>query len=96
MAIQHKLVLGTIFLGTPFILWAALYLISRYSAVNMQRLVPWIRALRRLTSWTTLVLFVLAAAGFPLIYACSSLAFSSVVILIDCWAIERFAPVKLT
>jgi uncharacterized membrane protein len=94
MAIQHKLVLATTFLGPPFILWAALYLIARYSAVNMRRLVPWIRALRRLTSWTTLALLLLVAAGFPLIYACSSLGFSGVVILIDCWAFERFAPVN--
>ena len=94
MTVQHKLVLATISIGSAFSLWAALYLIARYSAVDMRRIVPWIRVLRRLTSWTTLALLLLVVAGFPSVYAYMLGAFSSVVILIDCWAFERFASVN--
>ena len=96
MTIKHKLVLTAISGGAPLILWAALSLIAGYSAVDMRRLLPWIRILRRVTSWTTLALFLLGVAGFPLAYAEMSLLFSSVVILIDLWAFKRFAPLKST
>jgi hypothetical protein len=44
IAMQHKLVLATISLGSAFILWAALYLIARYSAVNLRWIVDIPRA----------------------------------------------------
>ncbi len=47
-------------IGSVFTLWSALYLIARYSAINTRRLVPWIRVLRHLTSWTTLALFLMS------------------------------------
>jgi uncharacterized membrane protein len=94
MTVQHKLVLIAISIGPPLVLWAVLYLIARYSTTTMRKLRPWVRVLRRLTSWTTLALFLLVAAGFPLSYAEMSLGFSSVVLLVDCWAFERFGSVK--
>jgi uncharacterized membrane protein len=96
MTIQHKIVWATVSIGSAFILWLALYLVSRYSATNMRRIVPWIRTVRRLASWTTLALLLLIVAGFPSFYAYIFGGFSSVLILIDCWAFDRFAPIKLT
>jgi hypothetical protein len=92
MTIQHKLVLTTISIGSPFILWAMLYLIARYSAVNMRRVVPWVRTLRWLTWFTTATLLTMGVVlpHFP--YGFLSLGFSSGVMLIDIWVIKRFAP----
>jgi hypothetical protein len=77
--VMHKLVAATIAVGSPFILWSALYLIARYSAISMRRIVPWTRVVRRLTAWTTLALFLLVLAGFP----SSVTVFLGGVILID-------------
>ncbi|MFZ3277612.1 MAG: hypothetical protein WB249_02615 [Candidatus Sulfotelmatobacter sp.] len=92
MTIQHKLVLLTISIGAPLILWAMLYLIARYSALNMRLVVPWIRTLRWLTWLTTMVLlfmgFVLPYFPYGFLSLCVSLG----VMLIDTWAIKRFAP----
>jgi hypothetical protein len=96
MAMQHKLVLAMISLGSPFALWCVLYLTARFSAINMRRIVPWIRVLRRLASWATLALFLLVLAGLPSSYAYLSLGFSSGVILIYSWAIKRFDSDQLT
>jgi hypothetical protein len=92
--VMHKLVLASIFFGTPYILLLVLYLIARYSAVDMRRIVPWIRVLRWLTCFTTGVLLTmgLVLPHFPQSYGFLSLAFSSGVISIDSWAIKRFAP----
>jgi len=43
-ATEHKPVLATISIGSAFILWAALDLIARYSAVNMRWIVDIPRA----------------------------------------------------
>jgi hypothetical protein len=95
---MHKLVAVTISIGSPFILWYVLYLVTRYSAINMRRVVPWIRFLRWITWLTTGALFLmnLGLARFPSHYAFLSLGFSSGVGLIDSWAIKRFAPEKMS
>ena len=54
-------------IGAPLILWAMLYLIARYSALNMRLVVPWIRTLRWLTWLTTMCCFLwLCTAVLPL------------------------------
>jgi hypothetical protein len=90
--VLHKLVLATIFLGSPYILLLVLYLTARYSAIAMRQVVPWITALRWLTWLTTAVLLLmgLVLAHFPLSYGFLSLCFSSGVILVDGWAVHRF------
>lgn len=92
MTIQHKLVLIAISFGAPHILWLVLYLTARYSAVNMRRLVPWIRALRWLMWSTTAVLLTvgLVLPHFPQSYGFLSLVVSSGVMAIDLWARSRF------
>jgi hypothetical protein len=92
MAMQHKLVLATIFGGSPFVLWLVLYLVARHCAINMRRVVPWIRVLRWLTWATTalLLLMGLVLARFPSSYGFLSLGCSSGVMLVDIWATTRF------
>jgi len=96
--VTHKLLMGAIFIGLPFVLWLGLWLIASYSDINMRRVVPVIRALRWLAYLTTLGLFVMhfVFEHFPSVYAFCSLGFSSGVILIDSWAIRRFAPERLS
>jgi hypothetical protein len=97
MAMQHKLVLVTTFFGAPYILWLVLFLIARYSAFNMRRIVPWVRVLRRVTWSATPVLFLMCfvLARLPSIYFFLSVGFSSGMIAIHRWAIKRFAPERI-
>jgi hypothetical protein len=94
----HKLVAGAIFIGSPYVLWLVLFLVAHYAQINMRRIVPWIRAIRWFTSLITgvLILMYLVRAGFPPIYAYLSLGFSSGVVLIDTWAIKKFAPERMS
>jgi hypothetical protein len=96
--VMHKLVVAAIFFGSPYILFLVLSLIARYSAINMRQIVPWIRALRWLTWFTTAALFLMhfVLARFPSTYAFLALAFSSGVILIDIWASARFVPERIS
>jgi hypothetical protein len=93
----YKILLASACLGAPFMLWLALYVVARYSAINMRRTVPWVRAIRWATWLTTLVLFLVhfVWSHFPAMYAFLSLSFSSGVILVDSWAIRRFAPERV-
>jgi len=97
MAMQHKLMLATIFFGAPYILWLVLYLIARYSAINMRRIVLWVGVLRWVTLFATLVLFLMCFGlmRLPLIYYFLSLGFSSGMIPIHRWVIKRFAPERV-
>ena len=94
---QHKLVLVTIFFGVPDVLWLVLFMIARYSAFNMRRIVPWLRVLRWGTWFTTSVLFLMCfvLARVPSIYFFLSLGFSSGMIPIHRWAVKRFAPERI-
>jgi hypothetical protein len=90
--VMHKLALAAIFLGSPYVLLLVLYLTARCSAIDMRRVVPWIRALRWLTWFMTgvLLLMGLVLAPFPLSYGYLSLCFSSGVTLVDSWVAKRF------
>jgi hypothetical protein len=96
--LMDKLAAASMSIGSPYILWLALYLIARYSAINMRRVVPWIRALRWFTWFTTGAMFLMhfLSVRFPAIYAFLSLGFSSGVMLVDTWAIRRFAPERIS
>jgi hypothetical protein len=96
--LMDKLAEASMSIGSPYILWLALYLIARYSAVNMRRVVPWVRALRWFSWFTTGAMFLvhLLSTRFPAIYGFLSLGFSSGIIFVDTWATRRFAPERIS
>jgi ABC-type maltose transport system permease subunit len=96
MTIPTKYLIFFICLATPFLLWIALYAMSRRVPQKMSPVVVFVRMLRWVSSVTTVVAFLLylSVKSFPRPTPWCAFAFSSGIVLVDLWISERFAPVS--
>jgi len=84
---------ASVVLALPLAFWFAMYMASRWWAINWRPILPWLRILRWF-SWAcgvALFLTSLARSSFPTSYGVFTLGFAAGLSIPESWVKRRFA-----